>query len=279
LILEIFDVAHGACALLTADNNTQLMIDCASNSETGWQPGDHLIENGRRQLAMLAITNYDEDHARGAPRLFDQVDVRWLMRNKTVPASAIRSLKSEDGMGPGIARLVHEIETSFSGHGLATSAPEPMPVFQGLDEQKAFHCTYPRDFDDENNLSLALFLKCHGIGVMFTGDLECPALDKMIAEQPDFRRALTQTNVYIAPHHGRLGGCSDAAAALLKNVFYVVISDKGFVHETQETGNYYRGIANGGPFRVPGERRFVLTTRNDEAIRFRFSPGQQWSPY
>jgi hypothetical protein len=32
-------------------------------------------------------------------------------------------------------------------------------------------CIYPR-FDDENNLSMALLLKCHGVGVMFPGDLE-----------------------------------------------------------------------------------------------------------
>ena len=78
--LEIFDVEAGACALLTADNGTRLMIDCGQNTSTGWRPGTYLLQQGTSTLEMLAITNYDEDHARGAPNLFDKVDVQWLWR-------------------------------------------------------------------------------------------------------------------------------------------------------------------------------------------------------
>jgi hypothetical protein len=40
--LQIFDVEHGACALLTAHNGTRFMIDCGHNSTTGWKPGTYL---------------------------------------------------------------------------------------------------------------------------------------------------------------------------------------------------------------------------------------------
>jgi hypothetical protein len=33
--LQIFDVEHGACSLLTADNNARVMIDCGHNATTG----------------------------------------------------------------------------------------------------------------------------------------------------------------------------------------------------------------------------------------------------
>lgn len=33
--LKIFDVEHGACALLTCDNGSRLMIDCGHNGDTG----------------------------------------------------------------------------------------------------------------------------------------------------------------------------------------------------------------------------------------------------
>jgi len=39
--------------------------------------------------------------------------------------------------------------------------------------------------------------------------------------------------------------------AYLKNVFYVVISDKGYEYDTQKTLPFYSRIAKGGPF--PGE--------------------------
>lgn len=65
-------------------------------------------------------------------------------------------------MGPGIDRLVHEIETNFTG---GSSSTTTSPTFTGL-ERKTFYCDYPQ-FDDENNLSLVHFIKCHGVGILF----------------------------------------------------------------------------------------------------------------
>jgi glyoxylase-like metal-dependent hydrolase (beta-lactamase superfamily II) len=64
--LQIFDVEHGACALLTADNSARFMIDCGHNATSGWKPGGYLLGSKISTIEMLAITNYDEDHASGA---------------------------------------------------------------------------------------------------------------------------------------------------------------------------------------------------------------------
>jgi hypothetical protein len=34
--LTIFNVEHGACALLDCDNGSQIMIDAGHNAATGW---------------------------------------------------------------------------------------------------------------------------------------------------------------------------------------------------------------------------------------------------
>jgi beta-lactamase superfamily II metal-dependent hydrolase len=264
--LQIFDVEHGACALATANNGTRLMIDCGHNATTGWRPGSHLIRQGASYLEMLAITNYDEDHASGAPDLFDRVNVGWLLRNKSVSGETIKSLKSEDGMGPGIDRLVREISRYTLSAGTAGASPEP--VFDGM-ERSVFSVDYPT-FDDENNLSMVLFLKCYGVGIMFPGDLEKPGFAELLKREA-FRQALRETNVYVAPHHGRESGCCEEKVQFLKNVFYVAISDQGYQYETQETLPFYRRIARGAGFR--GENRQILTTRNDGAITFEFNPG------
>lgn len=267
--LQIFDVEHGACSLLTADNGTRLMIDCGHNATTGWKPGTYLREQNITTVDMLAITNYDEDHASGADDLFDKIDVKWLWRNRSVSGTTIKTLKSEYGMGPGIERLCTEIEYTYTGNGSS-----PAPTFDGLITRKAFYNSYPA-FDDENNLSMAVFLKCHNTGVMFTGDLEKDGFAELL-KNVDFRQALSETNVYVASHHGRESGCSDEVAALLTNVYYVVISDKGYAHDTQETIPFYTNIARGGPFRSQGTR-YVLTTRNDGRIAFEFAP-KSWGP-
>lgn len=268
--LEIFDVEHGACALLTADNNTRMMIDCGHNASTNWKPGSYLLRQGISTLDMLAITNYDEDHASGANDLFDKIDVKWLWRNHSVSGNIINTLKSEDGMGLGIQRLFDEIENTFIGDGTS-----PAPDFKGLVTRQSF-CNFYPTFDDENNLSMAVFLKCHNIGVMFTGDLEKAGFSILLKDE-EFRKALGETSVYIAPHHGRESGCSEEVAALLTNVYYVVISDKGYAHETQKTIPFYSNIAKGGPFRS-SEKRYVLTTRNDGHISFEFTP-TSWGPF
>lgn len=266
--LKIFDVEHGACALLTCDNGSRVMIDCGHNTSTGWYPGSYLNYEQVKTLELLLITNYDEDHVSGLANLLDNVDVRWLGRNKAVSSGTIRKLKSEDGMGPGIDRLVHAIDHVFTGDGSI-----PQPVYQGL-KRTQFWNTYPA-FDDENNLSLVLHMECNGVGVLFPGDMEKAGWLKLL-EREDFRNALRNTKVLVASHHGRESGCCEEVFEYCKP-FYTVISDKGYMHNTQETVPFYRANSQGGPFRN-GEKRHVLTTRNDGRIGFTFN-ADGWWPY
>jgi beta-lactamase superfamily II metal-dependent hydrolase len=270
--LQIFDVEHGACSLLTADNGTRLMIDSGHNGTTGWRPGTYLFQAGIRALDMLAITNYDEDHASGIANLLDNIDISWLLRNPSVSSATIRQLKRENGIGPGIERLAAAIDHIFTGPAPGTPARSE-PVFQGLTRQ-VFYSSYPR-FDDENNLSMAVFLKCHGIGVMFPGDLEKAGFVELLKNDA-FKQALRETSVYIASHHGRENGCCEEIVPYLVNVYYVVISDKGYLYDTQKTVPFYSRIAKGGPFGQEPVRK-VLTTRCDGRIAFEFNPGS-WGP-
>lgn len=53
--LQIFDVEHGSCALLTCINGTKLMIDCGHNSNSDWKPGSYLRTQGITYLDTLAL--------------------------------------------------------------------------------------------------------------------------------------------------------------------------------------------------------------------------------
>lgn len=266
MILNIFDVEHGACALLRCDNGARVMIDCGHNTSTQWYPGNHLRYTEQvNTLERLVITNYDEDHVSGIGNLLDAVTVQWLTRNAAVSAANIRSLKSEDGMGPGIDRLVNEIERTFTGTGT-------LPEFKGL--AVTTYNNMPSEFQDENNLSLVTHLKCHNVGFLFPGDLEVAGW-RALLRRPEFHATLKDTHVLIAPHHGRESGCSEEALAEL-NPYFVVISDKGYAHETQETVGFYRRCTKGGEFR--GETRHILTTRRDGTINFVINE-DGWGPY
>lgn len=271
--LKIFDVQHGACALLTCDDATRLMIDAGHNAEGGWRPGEYLVNKGITVLEMLTVTNYDEDHVSGIGDLLTRVNVLWLSRNDSLSSGAIRRMKQKDGIGPGVNRLCDAIDNTFIGDGAI-----PFPPFRGL-QRRTFFCQFPV-FTDENDLSLVNFLLCNGIGVMFPGDLERAGWERL-SQDTDFRAAMAATNVLIAPHHGRIaevnrGFYRDFFDRYFPNVYYVVISDKGYMHDTQETIPVYREVAKGGPFR--GATRRVLTTRRDGRIGFTFDQGL-WYPY
>lgn len=256
--LEIFDVAHGACALLTSDDGKRLMIDCGQNADAGWRPGTMLAGRGVTYLDALLVTNYDEDHVRGLPNLRSTVGIGLLYRNRAVTPETIRQLKSEDGMGNGIQNLV-DMATQYTFFGGA-QLTMPNMRFQ------TFWNSYP-NFEDENNLSLVLYLSIGGINFLFPGDLE-DAGWKALLNNPAFAALMPTLHVLVASHHGRESGiCVDLFDKHGCKPEIVVISDKAYMYDTQKTVPYYKSKCSGiSNFR--GQKRWVLTTRNDGQITF-----------
>lgn len=261
--IEIFDVEHGACALITDDQNQRIMVDCGHNASTGWKPGTYLRGIGVTYLQKLWITNYDEDHVSGINDLFDNVTVGTLARNTDVTPDLITHLKRNNTMGPGIARLIQEAKHTFAAPGVLVPG-NPPTVFQGITEQ-VFWNSYSQ-FQDENNLSVVLRATCNGTTIMFTGDMELAGW-KLLLQRADFRGALNNVDIFVASHHGREDGyCEEMFQYFGPNCpRFVVVSDKSIVHETQKTAAWYAGKAVGGVFNGETNRRFI-TTRSDGSL-------------
>jgi beta-lactamase superfamily II metal-dependent hydrolase len=258
MILEIFDVEHGACALVTASNGKRVMIDCGHNASTGWYPGAELIRRGIGFLNRLYITNYDEDHVSGYPNLANNITIGSLFRNGSVLPGTIRYLKTEDGMGAGIERLVWSIENYFTG---------PSGLIDH-DFGDTFFTSYQNPFGtfvDENNLSLVVFVRCGANKIILPGDMERAGWLNLL-RYPDFRAELVGVNVFVASHHGRENGYCEEIMQLCPNIQVVVISDKAKGYQSQETTDQYRQHAAG--FMYEGTFRRVLTTRRDGNMLF-----------
>lgn len=267
MILEIFDVEHGACALLTTSGGKRVMIDCGTNSTTGWKPAAMLQGRDVHFLERLVITNYDEDHVAGFEDLHSKIPIGILTRNPLVAPNDIRYLKSEDGMGGGINALIKSIENTFTGG---------FPVPENLDFNDTFITCYCNPysplpihgyFSDENNLSLVTFVSCGEHKIVFPGDIEKEGW-KALLVNPMFRLELASVNLFVASHHGRENGFCKEVLNLCPRIQAVVISDKKLGHQTQETVPQYRSYAQG--FTYAGQTRHVLTTRNDGNMRFDF---------
>lgn len=261
--IQIFDVEHGGCALVTADTGARILIDAGHNGTTNWRPSTHLYNLRVSHLEQLVITNYDEDHASDLANVLGVVSVGVLTSNPSVSAADLRRLKRSGGIGNGIAALADlkgRYTASVSGTG---------PDFGNL-SLRYFWNRYPADFDDENNLSLVVILKAHGLTICFPGDMEVAGW-KNLLRNPAFVQAIGEVNVFVASHHGRENGCCDELFSCTNlQPAIVVISNSGIEHATQETVGWYRNRVTG--INLNGERRHVLTTRRDGRVLIEATP-------
>ncbi len=271
-LLQIFDVDHGQCALLTLPTPggiKRVLIDCGHAVDfcgKPWYPGQHLQSLGVKWIDLLICTNYDEDHVSGFPDLLGrQIGIGCILGNPSVSPDTITHLKTKDGMGGGIEAVSNILRIRR-----ALSWDQVPPIIPGL-ELTWFWNPYPF-FEDENNLSLVALMNICGINFLFPGDMECNGFNNMLRTCASFRNAMSGVHVLVASHHGRDNGiCPAMFDEYGCNPDIVVISDDYKQYDTQETTGYYSRKAKGIAWFRNGGARYVLTTRSDKEIRFSFS--------
>ena len=267
ITLEIFDVEHGNCALLTSGDGTRMLIDCGHNSSKSWYPGTHLRRLGVSHLEMLVVTNYDQDHISGFPNLIDNVTIGNVVRNTAVTPHQIHQLKSEEGVvSTAMSRFITSLQCNFSPPGAG-------PAYNFPHVEWDVHRNNLNDFDDENNLSLVLRLKVFETNLIFPGDMEAAGWRRLLAVDQKLARSLRDTHVLVASHHGRENGiCPEMFDVYYCNPQIVVISDDYRQYNTQYTTDYYRSKCQGIlGFRGSMGLRHVLTTRRDGTITFQLA--------
>ncbi|MGH8048675.1 MAG: hypothetical protein ACREKL_15655, partial [Chthoniobacterales bacterium] len=215
-----------------------------------------------RQLEELVITNYDEDHVSDLPNLARALPISSLTRNPSVSGTQLLQLKSETGAGPGIEYLAR-MTGNYAGAVVT-------PPNWGAMTFGHFWNIYPTDFDDENNLSLVLFLHCYGLHIMFPGDMEVAGW-KVLLRNPYFVQELKRVNVMVASHHGRESGCCDELfCATGWQPEIVVFSDAGIQYDTQRTANWYGARCKG--IMYDSQPRYVFSTRQDGPLLIEATP-------
>jgi beta-lactamase superfamily II metal-dependent hydrolase len=274
--LQIFDVDHGQCALLTIPTPAgikRVLIDCGHSANyfgkgKSWYPGQHIEALGVKWIDLLIATNCDEDHMSGLPDLLERkIAIGCILSNPTVSPENIVDLKKEGGMGNGIKSLAQVLAIRRALHWIQVP-----PLIPGID-LSYFWNPYPY-FKDENNLSLVAYLNICGTTFLFPGDMERSGFANMLKTCPPFRNIVARVNVLVASHHGRENGiCPEMFDIYGCYPDLVVISDDYKKYDTQETSGYYsRKVKGIRWFRDQGAR-FVLTTRKDKEIRFSFQRG------
>lgn len=268
MILRIWNVEHGACAMLTHRSASGLgplaMIDAGRTSD--WRPSHHIRHQlGRTCLDYLFITNADQDHLSDLEGLWDEgIHVTTLIRSPHPAPDVLRKMKLEGGpLSSGIERFI-DIHRNY------INPTHPFNSNMGGITEKTYCNTYP-ELNTTNNLSLVTFIEYCGFKIIFPGDLEKDGWLALL-RHPDFCRDLMGVDILVAAHHGRENGyCEEIFEYCHPRA--VVMSDKAIVHGTQgQTESYRQRVLDHYPDGVlianTGKHRHVLTTRRDGWIEF-----------
>jgi len=269
MVLRICDVEHGACALLMHGLNGQFgrlaMIDCGDAAD--FRPSQFIVTAlQRRRIDYFFVTNADQDHLSDLNGVWESgISIGAAFYNSHPQPDILRRIKEESGdVSADIERYLH-IRQSY-----VYPAAEPFDLYMGGITAVTYGNTYP-EFDDTNNLSLAVFIKYRGFKILFPGDLEEVGWRALLRRQ-DFRAELAGVTILVASHHGRESGyCAEVFDYCAPCA--IVMSDKAIVHDTQLMSRTYgervrERHPNGVVVRNTQERRLVLTTRYDGHIEF-----------
>ncbi|NNF05444.1 MAG: MBL fold metallo-hydrolase [Candidatus Eisenbacteria bacterium] len=264
MLLDVFNVDHGACALMTSSNGRRIMVDCGHHSETQWFPGNALNDREIFDLDRLIVSHFDEDHCSGIGNLLTKVHVHQLVFNGSTPSEIVRQMKAKQGMRQGTETLVRALEQTFT---IPVSLHSDAYEFGDM-SWSTFQNRYepPYGFTDSNNLSLVTFVRCGPHKIIFPGDLEVAGWKQLLRNRA-FVNELQGVTIFMASHHGRLNGYCEDVMDLCPQLDVVIFTDEGIRFDTQRTAALYRQHVSRGIF-FAGKHRRVLTTRTDKSMRF-----------
>jgi beta-lactamase superfamily II metal-dependent hydrolase len=265
--VDIFDVGHGQCAVITAPNGRRMMLDCGNRwgEETFWTPSLHYF---RETIDLLALMNLDEDHLSDFKGMIEDCNVPWILTNPTIGAREFAILK-QDGMGSGAKALAAWLARP---RGLPGTHPDFGPV-----QIRWYYGFFtPGAVNKTNDQSVAVVAQFGDFKIVLAGDLEVAGWRRLLT-LPAFRADLLGTTVFVASHHGRESGCCTELFELFRPQL-VIISDDEHQYDSQDTNAWYRSRCAGAVFaNNPLDRRYVATTRKDGSMRLDIDVAGRWT--
>ncbi len=270
----IFDVEHGFCAFIKSPNGYGLMIDCGRRalfSPVTWivnNEATNLSMVNGHQLAQLIVSHPHDDH------LQDISSVRSYLKPATLLRQHYDWTSLKDPSAGDEYENLDEYNTWQQTYNRPATNPDwgmwmKVGPYLSPDDAKKVNET-----DYVNNSSIPVFIEYKGLKFTFSGDLMASGWQKLL-EQEALKKNLSGTGVFVTSHHGHNSGfCSDVYLAMGKPELNVVSAHRRdqSVDPRYSSDEYAKGC------QFQGERRKMLSTRNDGTIVFEYT-NNGWGVY
>ena len=260
LKIVIWDVQHGSASYIRTPNNQHIAIDLGTGSwsDSTFSPLRHLKNRGVTQLDCVIITHPHSDHLDDISN-FNDLNPRVLHIPNHISEASIR--KSNRDIDSNIISKYIEISKRYNGPVLTN------PLYSTNNGGADIQTFVPTGCSESNinNHSIVTVLSYAGSKILIPGDNE-PASWKELLQRNDFISAIKNTDILVAPHHGRDSGFCNELFDYISPIL-TIISDGRFC-DTSATGRYANKTQGCTVYRRNGgtvERKCV-TTRNDGVV-------------
>ncbi|MGO9371649.1 MAG: ComEC/Rec2 family competence protein [Syntrophobacteraceae bacterium] len=267
LSVTVFDVEHGFCAFIKSPTGRTILIDCGR--KTKFSPIQYIVDNllsdtfneGTFTFTQFILSHPHGDHLEDIDMLTNYPP-RIMLRQDSYDWDEVKEVNSTNG-----AKRVDKYKEWQKTY----SSPAPA-IDWGFDLYHSDFLTPSKAKELEeakmvNNSSIPVVITYKGSECqekfLFAGDLEEKGWKELLARQ-SFKNAIEGTDFFITSHHGHSSGyCKEIFEAIGKPLINIVSAHSG--DESVETTYSKSDKAHG--ITINGEKRYMLSTRNDGSIR------------
>jgi len=263
-----WDVKHGSAAYIQTPNGKHIVIDLGigsyENSNDVFSPLWHLKNSGINRLDAVIITHPHTDHLDDIAN-FDLLSPKILIRPRHLTEKEIR-----DGNRTEDKEIIDQYLSIDSRYTSPVIDSDDICV-SGNNGGVNIQLFTPKSCatSNLNNQSVVTVISYAGLKILIPGDNEPASWDELLGRN-DFLSSVKNTDILVAPHHGRDSGFS---ADLLEYISprLAIISD-GRHCDTSATDRYGMKMRGWTVNKRNGEKenRKCVTTRNDGVIVVEF---------
>ena len=267
-----WDVQHGHSAYIKTPNDRHIVIDLGTGDYSGsnkeFSPLKHLKNNyGVKQLDYVIVTHSHLDHIDDILNL-DLLDPKVFRRPKHITNKEVMDGVQEKDK-PKFKKYceINDRYNSPVGADSTDSASNP-DNWGGLNIQSftPSSCNH----NNFNNHSIVTVIEYAGINVVIPGDNEKCSFEELLLRE-SFKKAIKNSDILLAPHHGRESGYNTDFMDLV-NPRLTVVSDGRFC-ETNANARYSAKSRGWSVYKKStgiSKDRKCLTTNSDGEVLVSF---------
>lgn len=269
--IVFWDVQHGHSTYIKTPNDRHIVIDLGTGDYSGknkeFSPLNHLKNNYNvKQLDYVIITHPHLDHIDYILN-FDSLSPKIFKRPKQLTNKEVMEGVQEKDK-PKFKKYC-EINDRYNSP-IKANSPDSVsnPDNWGGLKIQTFSPT-DCNHNNYNNHSIITVLEYAGTKVVIPGDNEKCSFDELL-EDSNFKNAITNADILLAPHHGRESGYYKDFMDLV-NPRLTIVSDGRFC-ETSANARYSAKSRGWLVHKKSGEskERKCLTTNSDGEVLVKF---------